>query len=37
MPTVSVLKTQARQRKHMGQVMKLDETRRELHSGNWDG
>ena len=37
MPTVSVLKTQARQRKHMGQVLKLEETRNELHSGNWDG
>lgn len=37
MPTASAFKTQAKLRKHMGQVYRLEATRNDLHSGDWDG
>jgi tRNA (adenine-N(1)-)-methyltransferase non-catalytic subunit len=37
MPSIAASKTLARQRRHNLQVADLNNTRAELHTGNWDG
>lgn len=37
MPSIAETKTAARMRRHNAQVAELNATRRELHSGGWDG